>query len=93
VVGAAEVTDAEQAYLERVAEDCERLLGPGVEMGALELGIDDDIVLRLRYRLGGLAATSEGHGETVVAAHADLRQRLVLDRIGLAMRGILGQRR
>ena len=93
MVGAAGVTDAEQAYLERIAEDCKRLLGPGVELGALRLGIADDFVLQLAYRLGDVDGTSEGHGETVVAAHADLRQRLVVDRIGLGMRGILSQRR
>jgi hypothetical protein len=86
-------SDAEQQYLQRVAEDCERLLGAGIELRGLELGANGDVVLRLTYRLGRTEWTSEGRGETVVAAHADLRERLVLDRIRLGVRAMYLQAR
>jgi hypothetical protein len=82
------VSDAEQHYFQRVAEDCEQLLGPGVELGGLELDANGDVVLRLSYRLGRAEWTTEGHGETVVAAHAALREQLVLDRIRLGLRAL-----
>lgn len=82
------LTDADRGYLRRVAEDCERMLGPGIELERLELGTNDDVVLRLSYRLGPAAWTSEGRGETVVAAHAALREQLILDRIRLGVRAL-----
>jgi hypothetical protein len=86
-----EVSEADRHYFERVVEDCERLLGPEIEMSRLDLESNAEVVLRLRYRLGSAAWTSEGHGETVIAAHADLREQLVLDRIRLGVRAIVRQ--
>lgn len=83
-----DVSDAEEQYFERVVEDCERLLGSGIELRGLELHGDPDVVLRLTYRLGPVDWTSEGRGETVVAAHAALRDQLVLDRIRLGVRAM-----
>jgi len=87
------VTDADQRYLRRVAEDCEQMLGPGIELRGLELGTNADVVLRLSYRLGPVDWTSEGRGETVVAAHAALRRQLVLDRIRLGVKALYRQAR
>jgi hypothetical protein len=89
---------AEQQYFERVAEDCEELLGPGIELRALELDANEldanrQVVLRLRYRLGVADWTSEGHGETLIAAHAALREQLVLDRIRVGLRALVRQPR
>ena len=81
-----DVSEAERHYFGRVAEDCEQLLGPGIELRSLELDTNGDVVLRLTYRLGRAEWTSEGRGETVVAAHAALRDHLVLDRIRLGVR-------
>ena len=86
-------SDAEQQYFQRVAEDCEQLLGPGIELRGLELDANAEVVLRLSYRLGPADWTSEGHGETVVAAHAALREQLVLDRIRLGIRALIRQPR
>jgi hypothetical protein len=47
-----EVSEADRHYLQRVAEDCEQLLGPEIEMRGLELDANAEVVLRLRYRLG-----------------------------------------
>jgi len=88
-----DASDAEQHYFQRVAEDCEQLLGPGIELGELVLDANGDVVLKLSYRLGRAEWTSEGHGETVVAAHADLREQLVLDRIRLGVRALVLPRR
>jgi hypothetical protein len=87
-----EVSDADRLYLQRVARDCE-LLGPEIELGGLEVDAAADVVLRLRYRLGRAEWTSEGHGETVIAAHAALRDQLVLDRIRLGVRALVRQGR
>jgi len=88
----ANITDADRAYLERLAEDCQRILGPEIELQSLELATNDDIVLRLRYRLGKADWSSEGRGETVVAAHVDLRQSLVLDRVRLGVKALYRER-
>jgi len=84
----ASLTDADQRYLDRVAQDCERMLGPEIELRGLEVGTSDDVVLRLTYGLGPADWTSEGRGETIVAAHATLREQLVLDRIRLGVRAL-----
>jgi len=81
-------SEADGHYFERVVEDCAELLGPGVELRALEVDHTADTVLRLRYRLGPAEWTSEGHGETIIAAHAALRQELVVDRIRLGFRAL-----
>lgn len=86
-------TAAERQYFERVAEDCERLLGPEIELRALEMDVDRGVVLRLKYRLGKADWVSEGRGETVVEAHGALRDRLVLDRIRIGVRAIYKEHR
>lgn len=88
-----DASDAEQHYFQRVAEDCEQLLGPGIELRELALDANSDVVLRLRYRLGPAEWTSEGHGVTVIAAHAALREQLVLDRIRIGVRAMVRIRR
>ena len=80
---------ADQRYLQRVAQDCEQLLGSGIEVQDVELDADGDVVLRMSYRLGTAEWTSEGRGETVIAAHAALREQLVLDRIRLGVRVLM----
>jgi hypothetical protein len=77
-------SEADRRYLERIVEDCVQLLGPGVELDDVELGANGEVVIRLHYRLGDVSWSSEGHGSTVVEAHGDLRQHLVLDRLRMA---------
>jgi hypothetical protein len=81
-------TEADRHYYARVAQDCERLLGPEIELDGLEIEADADVVLRLKYRLGPADWTTEGHGETIVEAHGALRDQLVLDRIRLGVRAM-----
>jgi hypothetical protein len=80
-----DMTEAEARYLDRVVEDCTELLGPGVDVDDAELIEASGVVIRLRYHLGPVGWTSEGHGATLIAAHGALRERLVLDRIRMAM--------
>ncbi len=84
-------SDAEQQYLSRVVADCAEILGPGIELEGLELEAGDVVVLRLRYRLGTTTWTSDAAGETVIAAHAALRERLVLDRVRLGFNALVGE--
>ena len=88
-----DVSDADEIYLCRVVEDCEELLGDGIELRRLEVDANGEVVLRLSYRLGPADQTSEGRGESVIAAHAALRQQLVIDRIGLGVRALYKQSR
>jgi hypothetical protein len=81
-------SEADRHYFARLAQDCEQLLGPEIELRDLEVVADADVVLRLKYRLGRADWTSEGHGETIVEAHAALRDQLVLDRIRLGVRAM-----
>lgn len=86
------VSDAEAIYLDRIAEDCGNLLGPEIELDGLGIETNDETVLSLRYRLGTVKRTTVGRGDTVVAAHSDLRDRLVLDRIRLATSALYRRR-
>ena len=83
-----DASDADRLYLQRVAEDCQQVLGPGIEFDALDLDENGEVVLRMSYRLGPAEWTSEGRGETVIAAHAALREQLVLDRIRIGVRAM-----
>jgi len=87
------LSDADQVYCERVAADCLDLLGPGIELIGLALDRHGAVTLRLSYRLGTTDWTSEGHGPTVIAAHASLREQLVLDRIRLGVRALTAMRK
>jgi hypothetical protein len=80
----ASLTEAEARYIDRVVEDCLELLGPGVDLEDIELQDEAGVVLRLRYRLGAVGWSSEGHGSSLTEAHGDLRQQLVLDRLRMA---------
>ena len=85
------ITDADERYLELIAIDCERVLGPGIEIERLELERDgNDAVLHLGYRLGTNTGSTDGRGPDPLAAHADLRQRLVEDRLAVGFRALVG---
>jgi hypothetical protein len=83
------VSDAGARYLEEIARDCERVLGAGVELERLEVEVDEDVVLHLHYRLGSVTGASDGRGADLLAAHVDLRQRLVEDRLTLGFQALV----
>ncbi len=84
---------AERTYFERMAEDCEGLLGPEIELRSLELDETSGVVLRLKYALGKAEWMTEGSGETVIEAHAVLREKLVLDRVRIGVRALYKERK
>ena len=78
------LTEAESQYLEAIAADCRLILGGGVEL--LDLTIDDratPATIGATYRLDGWEGETAVSGETVIEAHAALREALVLDRLKL----------
>ena len=84
--------DADRRFLERVAEDCRELLGGHIELQELSIARDDMTIIRVRYRLAGAEATTEGRGESLIDAHASLRERLVVDRIWLGAQALIDRR-
>lgn len=69
--------------------DCAQVLGGDVELSALQLASNAEIVLRLAYRLGSATGLTEGRGPNLIAAHVDLRRHLVEDRIRLGFRSLV----
>jgi hypothetical protein len=78
-------TDADVAYLDMIREDCERILGAGVQVVDLQWDEGDPVTLTLRYQMGAVHAQTIADGESVLAAHVELRQRLVEDRLRLGL--------
>jgi len=78
------MSEAEDRYLAQIGDDCEAVLGPGIELLAMERQERDNAVrLVARYRLGDRVWESAAVGDNLVAAHAALRVRLLVDRIRL----------
>jgi hypothetical protein len=84
--------EADARYLARVADDVEPLLGPGeiVEMAVVRER--RRVAILCRHAFGGVEMVSEGRGSTLVAAHANLRSRLVEDRVGIGLRALVAGR-
>jgi hypothetical protein len=83
------VSEAEERYLADISEDCQGILGPGIELLGLDREeLDQAVRLVARYRFVGKVWQSDATGETVVAAHAALRTRLVFDRIRLGVEAL-----
>lgn len=83
------MSEADDRYLAEISQDCEALLGPGIEL----LGLDREethatVRLVAHYRFVGKIRESAATGETVVAAHAALRERLVFDRVRLGFEAV-----
>ena len=91
--GASTVTEAEDRYLTEVGHDCEAVLGRGIELLELESEqLDGAVRLVTRYRLDDRAWESDATGENVIAAHAALRERLLIDRIRLGFTEFVDRR-
>jgi hypothetical protein len=76
------MSEADDRYVAEIARDCERILGAGVEL--VDVTRDDGatgVRLAAHYRIADHLLESTADGETVVAAHAALRERLVVDRV------------
>ena len=78
----ATLTEAETRYLAQVREDCEDCLGPYAEMLDLRLEpASEGVRLVASYRLAARDHESAATGETMLAAHANLRAQILVDRI------------
>ncbi|HET6820908.1 MAG TPA: hypothetical protein VFH98_10175 [Candidatus Limnocylindria bacterium] len=73
---------ADNAYLNRIAEDCRTVLGPGVTvLGVQRVDLESAVRLSVHFELLGAQRETSAVGPTVVAAHAALRQELVRARL------------
>jgi hypothetical protein len=91
--GASTVTEAEDRYLAEVGHDCAAVLGQGIELLSVEsVKLDGAIRLVARYRLHDRAWESDATGENLIAAHAALRDRLLIDRIRLGFTEFIDRR-
>ena len=87
------VSEAEDRYLAEVDDDCEEVLGPGMELiGLARADFEQSVRLIARYRFQDKVWESDATGETVVAAHAALRVRLVFDRVRLGFEAVAWRR-
>ena len=87
------MSEAEDRYLVEISADCETVLGAGIQMLALErVERADSIGLVARYQLGDVVWESVALGETIVRAHAALRDRLLFDRIRLGFTALVEAR-
>ena len=76
--------EAEDPYLAEISQDCEEVLGPGITLLGMDReDRDDGVRLVAHYQLKDRVWESAAVGETVVAAHAVLRARLLFDRVRL----------
>jgi hypothetical protein len=74
--------EAEGRYLAEIADDCRAMLGPGaVLLDIARDNIEQVVRLTVRFELDGQVWESAIVGETIVDAHAHLRQKLLIDRI------------
>jgi len=76
------VAEADAQYLAQIARDCEACLGPGAELLGIEHTADESgTSFVLRYRLGSHEHERRGTGDGILAAHADLRANVIIDRL------------
>jgi len=76
------VRDADNAYLNHIADDCRTVLGPGATvLGVQRIDLDSAVRLSVHFELLGVQRETSAVGPTVVAAHAALREELVRARL------------
>jgi hypothetical protein len=76
------LTDADAQHLARIRNDCEAMLGPDTQLLDIrrEDG-DEGVRIVATYRLSEHLHESVGTGETMLAAHVVLRDRILIDRL------------
>lgn len=88
-----ELTDADAAYLAEISADLVEALGPGARLIVVRRErVDEGVRLVAWYRLGERDHTSAGIGETMLAAHSQLRGRILFDRIRLGLAALISPR-
>jgi hypothetical protein len=74
--------EAEGRYLVEIADDCRVMVGPGaVLLGMTRDDTKQGVRLTVRFELDDEVWESAIVGETIVDAHANLRNELLIDRI------------
>jgi hypothetical protein len=83
--------DADNAYLNRIADDCRTVLGPGATvLGVERVDVESAVRLTVQFQLLGAQRETSGVGPTVVAAHAALRHELVRARLEAGFGALIG---
>jgi len=76
-------TEADDRYLDEIAADCRSAVGPGGTV--LELTrvrrVPTSVELIARVQVGDTVWESAATGDTIVEAHARLRDRILIDRV------------
>jgi hypothetical protein len=87
----APVTEADERFAERLAEDLGRILGTGILIDELDLGPTDDSPARIRVLclFDGGAETLEADGETRLEAYNRLVHAAAEMRLAIAARRMI----
>jgi hypothetical protein len=84
------MTEAEAAFAARLADDLERVLGPGLAVADLEIAGDDPVAMRAAILVDGMVREIEATGETSLDAYRALMVAAAELRLGAAFRRIVG---
>ncbi len=85
------MSDAEQQFAERLAEDLERVLGAGIAIDDVELTAADGAAhVRATILIDGRMETLEVSGPDVVALYRPLMEKAAEIRLGAAFWRIVG---
>jgi hypothetical protein len=87
------ISEADDRYLAEITADCASWLGPGAVLHELRSEpTETGVRLVARYRLEGREHESAGAGESILAAHVALRERMLFDRIGIGLETVVDAR-
>ncbi|HEY8636586.1 MAG TPA: hypothetical protein VIL81_04905 [Candidatus Limnocylindrales bacterium] len=78
------LTDSDLEYVDRILIDCRELVGPFVKFEDLDVEMNDEVALRVAYRIGEARGVTEGRGQDLFDAHANLRSQIARDWIEVA---------
>jgi hypothetical protein len=78
------LTDSDLEYVDRILIDCRELVGPFVKFEDLDVEVNDEVALRVAYRIGKVRGVTEGRGRNLLDAHANLRSQIAHDWIEVA---------
>lgn len=84
------MTEAEEAFAIRLADDLERILGPGLAVADLEMAGDGPVAMRAAILVDGMVREIEASGETSLDAYRALTLAAAELRLGAAYRRIVG---
>jgi len=78
------LTDSDRRYLDRILIDCREMFGPFVKVDRIDATMNDEVALRVIYRIGQAQGVSEGRGGDMLTAHTSLRSHMTRDWIDVA---------